>query len=159
MRSFLFCVIAMVPLIGSTAHGAGFALSLDVSQGKTTQTVRAGVVAHPLHPRAALNGSASVPFVATWKVARSGADEAKDVLVHFYVVHLERPAEAPPPLDPRKVEIESALTMDFPSGKTAGATLPFRIDRPGVYLVRIEASEASENAERRDFVEIELVVK
>ena len=42
------------------------------------------------------------------------------------------------------VVIESALTMDFPAGESAKATLPFHVEGPGVFLIRVEAGGDSD---------------
>lgn len=81
------------------------------------------------------------------------------MLVHFYVVKLERSGQAPPPLAPDRVIIEGAWTMDFEPGESSRATLPFRIDKPGVYLVRLETSPSSTPAAVEDFAEMELLIK
>lgn len=106
-----------------------------------------------------LDALADGSFIATWKVTRTDAAEVKDVLVHFYVVKLDRAGQAPPALDPAKVTIESALTMDFANGKSSQATQQFRVDGPGVYLVRIEAGTDPDNPGQADYAEIELSLK
>lgn len=146
---------------GAVARGARYELSLEMAAGKEKliSKSRPAEPGKPAEKRAAMEGRTDAQFTATWKVMRTGKDEAKDVLVHFYVVRIGRPGEAPPPLEPRRVVIESALTMDFPPGETAGAAVKFRVDAPGTYLVRIEARPNADEAGHEEFAAMDLVIQ
>jgi hypothetical protein len=162
MRQLPFALIAAVLLLSaSIALASGFGAELKVTQGQSTQSGRSepSQSARPGAHRPTLEASADATFTANWKVTRTDATEAKDVLVHFYVVKLDRPGQAPPALEPAKVPIESALTMDFARGKTSSATQQFRVEGPGVYLVRIEAGGDPGKPAQEDYAEIELSVK
>lgn len=147
--------------MAGVARGAGYAVSLDVSDGTNKLSVHndSPKPQPPDEKRPSMAGHADAQFTATWKVARRAKDEAKDVLVHFYVVRLDRAGQAPPALAPQRVPIESALTMDFPPGHSAGATLKFRVDQPGIYLVRVETRPGSDDSDHEDFAAMELAVK
>ena len=153
--------VGAILVLTSAACGAGYECSLKLSDGQRDQAVKSRdpTVRKPTDRRAAMEGRAGSKFTATWKVVRSARDESKDVLVHFYVVRIGRAGEAPPPLEPAKVVIESALTMDFPPGESGSATLEFRIEHPGVYLVRIEARPNSEEPGHEDYAAVDLVIK
>lgn len=146
---------------GDVARGAGYELSLEIRDGKeklitANRPVEAGKSAAK---RALMEGRSDVQFTAIWKVKRTGKDEAKDVLVHFYVVRIGRLGEAPPPLEPKRVVIESALTMDFPPEESAGAQLKLKVNEPGVYLVRIEVRPNGDEPGHEDFAALDLVIK
>lgn len=152
-------LLLCVPI--SAASAAGFAVELKVSDGHAAQSAKSGPP-HDSRPgahRPALEASADRPFTAEWTVTRTDSAEALDVLVHFYVVKLDRPGQAPPALDPAKVAIESALTMDFAKGKSSHAAQQFRVDGPGIYLVRIEAGGDPDKPGQEDYAELELTVK
>lgn len=162
MRSFPLFVAPLVLLFSvSAARAAGFAAELKVTDGTATQSAKSNALqdSRPGAHRVRLDASADGSFTATWKITRTGPTEAKDVLVHFYVVKLDRPGQAPPALDPGKVAIESALTMDFVQGKSSSAAQQFRVKEPGVYLVRIEAGGDPDKPGQEDYAEIELSVK
>lgn len=163
MRQLPFVVAAILPLIvgASAVQANGFSAELKVTDGKAAQSARShrSDDAAPASRRATLEAPADGSFTASWKVTRTDSTEAKDVLVHFYVVKLDRPGQAPPALEPDKVAIESALTMDFAKGKDCAAAQQFRLDGPGVYLVRIEAGGDPDKPGREDFAEVELAVK
>ena len=150
-----------VLLFASSARAEGYGASLTVSDGKDHQvsaTPTAGLH-KPLDRRPSLAAGADAEFTAEWKVVRTAHDEEKDVLVHFYVVKIEREGQAPPPLDPKIVVMESALTMDFPPGEKSSAKLRFRLPEAGRYLVRIEAGGDPRKAVQPDFAELELSAK
>jgi hypothetical protein len=74
-------------------------------------------------------------------------------------MRIGRAGEAPPPLEPAKVAIESALIMDFPPTEASSATLQFKVQQPGVYLVRVEARPNSEEPGHEEYATMDLVVK
>jgi hypothetical protein len=159
-RPILVCAILTL-LISVPAIGAGFDAALELKDDKTSQASisKTASTPDPLAHRAVLQSSTGSLFTATWKVIRSGKEELKDALVHFYVVKMDRQGQAPPALDPAVVVIESAITMDFPPGVSSAGTQRFRVDAPGVYLVRIEAAGDPDKPGVEDFTELELVVK
>lgn len=156
-----FFAAALILVSATCARCATFDAELKISEGKHERTVKSSKTAagKPPERRAAFDGAAGVQFTASCKITRAAKDEAKDVLVHFYVVRIDRTGEAPPPLEPSKVVIEGAWTMDFPSGEASSARLPFRIDEPGIFLVRLEARPNADAAATDTFVELELIVK
>ena len=154
-------VMPVVLLFATIARGEGFTPSLSVSDGKDhrVSAVSTAGLHKPLEKRESMHAAADADFVAEWKMVRSAPNEEKDVLVHFFVVKIDRVGEAPPPLDPGIVLMESALTMDFPAGNKATAKLRFRLNEPGIYLVRVEAGADPRKAVQPDFAELELIAK
>jgi hypothetical protein len=162
MRTSLTAAVAVAMLLGCAfARGAGFATELKVTDGKATQSAKSKppVAADQMIHRDTLETKTDAHLTAVWKVVRADPAEVKDALVHFVVVKLDRPGQAVPALEPDKVTIECALTMDFAKDKTASGSQPFRIESPGVYLVRIEAGGDPDKPGREDFAELELIVK
>ena len=158
MRAFVLVLLTLA-LFGERASAAAFEISLRVLQGERhAATTRPANDAKAIKKRQVFEGDAAHPFTAKWKVVRAARQEAKDVLVHYYVVKIERPGQAPPPLEPKRVIIESALTMDFPPGQSSESSVQVRIDEPGLYLMRIETG-SGDQPEAQDFAEIELLVK
>ena len=142
--------------------GNTFDAAVTVTAGDQKQTAKSAAEM-PKEPavavRPALESSSDVKFSAKWKVTNSSKETLKDVLVHFYVVRINKLGQAPPPLEPQDVVIESAQTMDFSPGSTTSAVLQFKPDRAGIYLVRIEAQGAADGAGHEDFASMDLVVK
>ena len=141
----------------SVTWGSGFAVNLELSEGKKHLSTESRQKSQPAlgSHRESMNGSASSQFTLHWKVLRTAHDTSTDVLIHCYVVRLDRSGQASPALEPKRVVLESALTMDFPAGDSATATLPFRVDGPGVFLVRVEAGAGAPG----DYAEVELMAK
>jgi hypothetical protein len=146
----------------ATTFADHFAVSLEVSDGKAKQA--AGTESDPpkdpaVAPRPVFNAPADAQLAATWKITATGKEPLKDVLVHFYVVRIDRAGQSPPPLEPKDVVLESALTMDFEPKTGTGATLKFRVPQPGTYLVRIETQGGAEKKTHEHFAAIDVVVK
>lgn len=161
MHTFRLAAITIALCCGcAVAHAAGFAVELKVTDGKKTESAKSKPASpdQSIH-RPTLEASADAQISATWKVLRTDPVEAQDALVHFVVVKLEKQGQALPPLEPDKVPIECAVTMDFPKDKSATGTQPFHVDGPGIYLVRIEAGGDPDKPGQEDFAEIELIVK
>lgn len=162
MSRFGWAVVATVLWATSAAYADHFTVSLDVSDGKGKQSAATQIdppkdqkIVH----RPVIEGAADARFTATWKLTATGAEPLKDVLVHFYVVRIDRPGQASPPLEPKDVVIESALTMDFEPKGSASATVKFQAPQAGTYLVRIETQGGAEKKSHEHFAAIDLVVK
>jgi len=155
-------VAAYILITCAAAHGAGYDAVLEVRDGKNGQTARqnkSSTAPSAMSRRVVLEGSTDDHFTATWKIVRKDQTTVKDELVHFYVVKMERQGQAPPALAPSRVVIESAVTMDFPAGETARGTQEFRVDGPGIYLVRVEVGTDPDKPGVEDYAELELVAK
>jgi hypothetical protein len=136
--------MAMLPRVG---RAGAFSANLDVSDGTRKQSTSSESAAanksNPAAERPSLTAAAGDRLVIRWSVTRTAHDAAKDVLVHFYLVRIDRPGQAPPPLAPDAVLLESALTMDFDTKAATSAQMTFRPEKPGAYLLRIEAQGSS----------------
>ena len=83
----------------------------------------------------------------------------KDVLVHFYVVRIDKAGQNPPPLEPKDVVIETAQTLDFAADVSTTAEVEFKPDRPGIYLVRVETQNTAEQANHEHYAAMEITVR
>ena len=151
--AFLFAV-----MWGSLLRAEEFRLSLELSQADHHQPATNPADPHEVKPvtkRPSITVEADSKLTAAWKVTYIAKPPINDVLVHFYMVRIERSGQAPPPLAPQRVLLESAQTMDFSTGTSTDAKMEFRPKETGLYLVRLEAQGAGEPSA----AEMELVVK
>jgi hypothetical protein len=83
----------------------------------------------------------------------------ENVVVHFYVARQGKVGqkEMPNLADEKNVVIETAFEMDFKPAAKAGARTTFKVDSPGVYLVRIETKQTQSDHEH--FAAIDLIVE
>ncbi len=83
----------------------------------------------------------------------------ENVVVHFYVARQGKVAqkETPDLSDEKNVVLETAFEMDFKPGAKAGARTSFKVDAPGVYLIRCETKQTQSDHEH--FGAIDLVVE
>ena len=83
----------------------------------------------------------------------------ENVVVHFFVARQGKVAQKDLPdlAIEKNVVIESAFEMDFKPGAKAGTRTAFRIDAPGVYLVRVETKQTQSDHEH--FSAIDLIVE
>ena len=81
----------------------------------------------------------------------------ENVVVHLFVVKQEKLGQRELPEIGDDVVLESAFEMDFKPGAKAGMRNTLKIDKPGVYLVRIETRQT--NSDHEHFAAIDLVVE
>lgn len=139
-----------------------FEVTLALSDGQNSQNAKTQTEppqAREVIVRPEMQSSFGKSFTASWKVTCQNKDTLKDVLIHFYVVRIDKPGQAPPPLEPAEVVIETAQTMDFSNRTSTSAVLQFQPDRPGIYLVRIETQGTAEATGQEYYAAIDLIVK
>jgi hypothetical protein len=140
-----------------------FDIAMTLSAGKDKQAAKTETDPPPKAGPAVARPALQVVFgdkcTASWKVTSNSKETLKDVLVHFYVVRIDGAGQAPPPLEPSKVVIESAQTISFEDHDSTSAALQFVPDRPGLYLCRVEARGPDEDEGHGDYAAIELTVK
>jgi hypothetical protein len=162
-----FCIaIAMVLVQGALAlevRANHFEIAMTLSDGTNKQEANTQTEPPPKPGPAAVRPVLQVPFgdkcTASWKLTSNSKETLKDVLVHFYVVRIERAGQDPPPLEPSQVVIESAQTIDLAYHDTTSAALQFTPDRPGIYLCRVETQGSADPKGHEHFAAIELTVK
>lgn len=137
-------------------------ISLEVTDGSHKQEAHAQTDP-PKTPaaekRPVYESAADGRLTAKWKVESTAKGPMKDVLVHFYVVRIEKPGQPPPPLDPKAVVIESAQTLDLPPDGKTTAELQFKPPTTGTYLLRVETQGTAEQKGHEHFAAIDVVVK
>ncbi len=148
---------------GLPARADHLAIDLTARSGKASQTAHAEKVALGVKtkPRGVLEVKAGTPVSVKWTMRNQDAKVTlPNVLVHSFVVKEEKAGQLTVPKLDRNVIAETALTMDFrPSDKNEGE-LQFTIDKPGVYLLRLETIGAAVGAEGHEhFAALDLVVK
>ena len=150
MIRFLGPLMLLVTLlVVSSASAQTFTANLEVLDGsrhELTTSQKAQATPKIAAKRTQFEVKAGAKLQIRWKVTCISKDSFKDVLVHFYVVPIAKAGQAPPPLDPKIVKMESAQTMDFTNGVSTSAELGFSPDEPGVYLVQIEVPDQQMSA-------------
>jgi hypothetical protein len=155
-----------------SARADQFTIDLDVHGPKAARTVHAE---KPIPPDLSALGSKPKPrevleiqpgdkISIKWTLTSTAPKETiKDVLVHFYAVKINKAGDSPPPKLDKNVLLESALTMDFkPKDKNEGE-LSLHVEKPGVYLLRLEtlkAKGAGVNADNHEyFASMDVIAK
>ena len=81
------------------------------------------------------------------------------VQVHFYVVREQMVGQKQPPLKSVPRVVESSFKMDFIPDFATKGVLVFVVDKPGVYLARMESLETLGKHGHEHFSAIDLVVE
>jgi hypothetical protein len=142
--------------------GNHFEVTLAVSDARSTQSATTETdppSAGAIVKRPVMESAFGTRCTASWKVTSENKEMLKDVLVHFYVVRIDKLGQAPPPLEPTQVVLETALSMDFANHTKSSAQLQFQPDRPGIYLIRIETQGTTEAKRHEHYAAMDLVVK
>jgi hypothetical protein len=115
-----------------------FRIDLNAQAGKTAEA-KFPASAKKGEPRAVLNVAVNTAVTVKWTARKTDQGAvAKDVLVHFFVVKVDRPDQQEVPKLTKGVVVESALTMDFKSQDKAEGEITFTVANAGCYLIRLE---------------------
>ncbi len=80
----------------------------------------------------------------------------ENAVVHFYIAKQSKVGQKELPDLKGDVVLETAFDMDFKPGGKAGQRSTFKIDTPGVYLIRVETRNTQSDHEH--FAAVDLVV-
>ncbi len=83
----------------------------------------------------------------------------KDVLVHCFVVKIDKADQQEVPKLTKGVVVESALTMDFKTQDKTEGEISFTPPNPGRYLLRLELKNAGAKDGREPFAALELLIR
>ena len=99
------------------------------------------------------------PIRVQWSVRNTDkALTVKNVLVHFFVVKIDKADQQEVPKLTKNVVVESALTMDFKALDKTEGDLTFSVPNAGRYLLRLELKDAPKGG-RDPFAALELLVR
>jgi hypothetical protein len=98
--------------------------------------------------------------IVHWVITRGARQPAvKNVLVHFFVVPLEKAGQTSIPKGDKNNPVESAIVMDFKTGLKAQGEVTFTIKQPGAYLLRLETIGAGDTDGRESSAALDLVLR
>jgi hypothetical protein len=149
----LGCVIAF-PL---RAEHAKINLEVSAPAGQVSASVDQTPPAWGKNPRpvlkAKVNEAIRVNFLLTNVYPHK---KLENVVVHFYIAPVKEVGQRELPDLSQEVVTETAFEMDFKPGAKAGQRMTIRVDKPGLYLVRVETRNTQSDHEH--FAAIDLVV-
>ena len=149
-------------LASSLGQAQGFKGTLQLEQQHAKQSVLSQSAQNrpPDHPRPILHLKQGDFVTARWTFSSDTARPIEDVLIHFFVAEEgELGQEQVPDLKPARVVIESALTMDFQGTNSASGTFTFQADKPGIYMVRVDAQDPKSGQLESPSAALDLEVK
>jgi hypothetical protein len=161
-RCLLMVFAFALGVLPARSWATHFEVSLQVADGSNKES--AGTATEPpkardVFIRPVMHSTPGTHCKAKWKLTCKSNELLKDVLVHFFVVRVDKLGQIPPPLEPAAVVIETATTMDFAPDSSTSAELEFVPEQPGIYLVRIETQGTAEIKGHEHYSAIDLVVK
>jgi hypothetical protein len=136
---------------------ADFRIELSAQSGKPPKVVEAAPSS--TQPRSVLMAAADAPVTVRWTLRNLDQATVKDVLVHFFVVKVDKPDQREVPKLDKHVVVESALSMDFRPKDRSEGDLTFTVPQAGCYLIRLELKGAAGKDERQPFAALDLVVR
>jgi hypothetical protein len=142
MSRFLFGLAACAGLLTARASAdEPFTIDFTIRSGKASQTAHAESADRLAKPktRQVLDVKAGERIVIQWKMSSTDPKGTlKDVTVHFFAVKEEEANQKTVPKLDKDVVAESAISMDFGPKDKAEGQLNFIIEKPGIYLMRLE---------------------
>ncbi|MBI2805031.1 MAG: hypothetical protein HYX68_08620 [Planctomycetes bacterium] len=157
--ALVFGVFLCSVLGASVLRAVEFTIELKASAAKEGGGTATYPVIKEGAPRLVLVSSAKHPVKIQWTVRRTGKTTAKDVLVHFFAVRIDKPNQAQVPKLNKNVVAESAFTMDFKVEDKAEGELTFAAPRAGVYLLRLELKNSGGKGGAEPFAALDLSVR
>lgn len=110
------------------------------------------------NPRPVVHARVNDPIKIEWMFTNVYPHKTlENVVVHFYVARQDKVGQKEAPDLKGDVVLESAFEMDFKPGAKAGQRNSLRIDKPGVYLVRVESRQTGSDHEH--FAAVDLVIE
>ena len=160
-------ILGLVALVGWASCNAfadeAFAIDLTIGAGKSSKTVHGESAAPLAKPknRQILEVKPGERVTVKWKFVNTDQKTTiKDVTIHFYAVKAENAAQTAIKKLDQGVIAESALNMDFGPKELNEGELHFAIDRPGLYLLRVETIGAVAGpAGQEEFAALDVNVK
>jgi hypothetical protein len=159
---FAFLVMLLSGFLPGLVLANHFTVTLELTDGSNKQTANTETEppkAREIVVRPVMQSKLGAKCTAKFQLTCNSKETLKDVLVHFYVVKIDKAGQEPPPLEPKDVVIETAQTMDFAEKGTTSAELEFVPDHAGLYLVRVETQGTAEVKGHEHYAAMEIVVK
>ena len=145
------------------ARADEFAIDLEARADKASKAAHAEKVALGTTPkqRPVLEARAGQRVTVKWTLSSTDPKTTyKDVTVHFFAVKEEKAGQQTVPRLDKDVAVETALSMDFKPKDSNEGELSFPLDKPGVYLLRVETLDAAQGEDGREyFAALDLVVR
>ena len=155
----LLVTIGLVAVPG-LARGEHAKITLDVTSRAGTQTTHVDQTppASGKNPRPVVKARVGEPIKLRYVLTNAYPHKTLEkVVVHFFVARQEKVGQKDLPEIDDDVVLEAAFDIDLKPGAKVGQRNTIRIDRPGVYLVRVETRQTESDHEH--FSAIDLVVE
>lgn len=152
--------LLLLPVVSSVALGAHATINLQVIGPKGSQEASADHEPPPggVNPRPRMTVNSGDPLVLQFMLTNEYPHGLlKDATVRYFVVRTSQFDVKQVPELTEGVVTQGAATLDFKPKGRVGARLKFRIDEPGIYLVRVDTQNT--NRDHEHFAAIDLEVK
>jgi hypothetical protein len=155
---FLFGIVLGCALVTPLrAEHAKINLEVAAASGQVSASVDQTPPAWGKNPRPLLKAKVGDPIRINFVLTNVYPHKKlENVVVHFFVAPQKKAGQHDLPDLNLEVVTETAFEMDFKPGGKAGQRMTIRIDKPGVYLVRIETRNTQSDHEH--FAAVDLVV-
>ncbi len=158
LLSLIVTLVGLVLPLNLRAEHAKINLDVSTSKGQETAFVDQTPPASGKNPRPIFKAKAGESIKIQWILTNVYPHKTlENVVVHFYVARQDKVGQKDLPDLSGEVVIETAAEMDFKPGAKTGARTTVKVDKPGVYLVRIETRQTQSDHEH--FAAIDLVVE
>ena len=158
VRSGLLAAFSVMALAGAArAEHAKITLDVTASGEKQTAFVDQTPPASGKNPRPVIKAKVGEPIKVQFLLTNVYPHKTLEgVVVHFFIAREEKVGQKDVPEIDEGVVLEAAFDIDLKPGAKAGQRNTLRVDKPGVYLVRVETRQTKSDHEH--FAAIDLVV-
>jgi hypothetical protein len=159
MRGIAGASLALVLAACPMARGEHAKINLDVIVPGDQKTAFVDQTPPPTgkNPRPVIKAKVGEPIKIEWSFTNVYPHKTlENVVLHFYVAPVAKVGQKELPKINDDVVVETGFEMDFKPGARSKARTTIKIDKPGVYMVRVESVQTGSDHEH--FAAIDLVV-
>jgi hypothetical protein len=167
---FRLFIVLSACLATSAAVADDFEIELKVAAGKKpvqTKLTRLAVLRRKLGakkkkqpPRLIVNAKAGQSVTIDWVATNTGkTDTLTGLLVHFFVVKIDKVGQEKVPKLDNDVVHEGILALDFKPKEKASGQFALSIRKPGSYLVRVETIGTLISHGHEHYAAVDLVIE
>lgn len=160
LRRWIILLAVISVIVWSRAESFVVTLELQGAHGKQSVTNAIAASRTANKPRAKFKAQVNESLKVLYRIGHNSPTPIEDVLVHLYVAPEEQLNQMRPPnLKSELVILESALVMDFKTNHIAQGTFSFKVNRPGIFLVRVESLDSENTLLDESFAAIDLEIQ
>jgi len=154
--SFLIGLLVLLPG-ASLAEHYDITLTVEGQQDKAEASSDDSPPAEGFKKRPVFRGKAGEPLVVQFFLTNVNPHETtKQVTIQYYVMPVEKVGQKEVPSPGPAALLHGSFVMDFKPKGRVGLRQQFRIEKPGIYLLRVESVHSQSDHEHFSAIDLQI---